>query len=248
MTRSLLLALAIFLPSATATALEVPKLNNKRIHDYGELLTPEEEGQLNTLLTQHEGSTGQQFALLIVPTLDGDSLEDFSIRVVEAWKLGKQGKDDGLLMLIVPQDREMRIEVGYGLEGTITDALADNIIRNVLAPAFRQQAFGTGITEAFTTLIRAGGGEEVQVPQAPPAAAPPASAPTSEPTPPDWPGLFIFIFFVIFSLIQRLSGASSGRSGVYTASGFSSYSGGSSSGGLSGGGGSFGGGGASGSW
>ena len=134
----------------------------------------------------------------------------------------------------------MRIEVGYGLEGSITDAQSSEIIRNVLRPAFQQNAFGTGITQAFEYLIRAGGGEAIAVP------APPSDETT--PTEADWPGLIVFMIFLILSIFQRLSGGRRGRSTFYSSSGFSSYSGGGSSGGFSGGGGSFGGGGASGGW
>jgi uncharacterized protein len=122
------------------------------------LLTPAEAQRLEQKLAAHEKATGQQFALLTIPSLEGDPLEDFSIRVVESWKLGKKGKDDGLLLLVVAADRKLRIETGYGLEGAITDAYSARVIRNTLSPAFREKAYAAGIERAFDALIARAGG------------------------------------------------------------------------------------------
>lgn len=245
MTRTLASFLLLFLSAQVAAALPAPPLRNRRVNDNAGLLSPEASAKLEALLKSHEASSGQQFALLTVPSLEGDPIENFSLRVVEKWQLGKKGKDDGLLLVIAPKDRAMRIEVGYGLEGEITDALSSQIIREVLGPAFRQQNFAGGITQAFTLLIQAGGGEAVQVPTAAPSAR---RAPRRSSGETDWPGILFSLLFIFFYFLRRLFGGGTGRGGFYSSSGFSGYSGGGSSGGFSGGGGSFGGGGASGGW
>jgi uncharacterized protein len=237
---SFLLILFIALP---AFALEVPPLTQRVTDQVG--ILGNSKTQLQQMLQAHETATGQQFALLVIPTLAGDSLEDFSIRVVEKWKLGQKGKDNGLLLLVVTQDRKMRFEVGYGLEGDIPDALAGRIITAVMAPAFRSGKFGKGITEAFKLVIQAGAGEKVEF-AAPPA---PKRAPQSpsysnskdidEMTWIDWGIAFLMFLLLIFG---RSRG---GYSRYSSGGGFSSGGGG---GGFSGGGGSFGGGGSSGSW
>ncbi|MEO6599692.1 MAG: TPM domain-containing protein, partial [Polyangiaceae bacterium] len=115
-----LTALLLVLPG-TAFALDVPPLV-AHVNDTAGMLSEGERAQLEAQLTEYEHKTGRQFALLTIPTLDGDALESFSIRVVEAWKLGQKGKDSGLLLLVVQKEHKLRIEVGYGLEGTVTDA------------------------------------------------------------------------------------------------------------------------------
>jgi uncharacterized protein len=229
----------VFFLAAPASALEVPVLRG-RVTDLAGLLAKGDSSRIAAKLKQHESATGQQFALLVIPSLEGDPLEDFSMRVVEAWKLGKAKEDTGLLMLIVKGDRKMRIEVGYGLEGDIPDALAAQVIRNVLTPAFRSQKFAAGINDAFDLLIRAGGGQAVQV------ASAPSSGSGSNSRPMTWFEIILFLgFFIGPMLFNLLTGRRGG--GFFISSGFG---GGRSSGGggFSGGGGSFGGGGASGSW
>ena len=235
-----LLAFAlVFFLAAPASALDVPALKG-RVTDLAGLLDKADRSRIAAKLKNHETSTGQQFALLIIPSLEGDPLEDFSMRVVEAWKLGKAKEDNGLLMLIALGDRKMRIEVGYGLEGSIPDALAAQVIRNVLTPAFRSQKFAGGINSAFDHLIRAGGGEAVEI-------APPSSSSSSQSS--DSVNWFEFLIFLGFMVGPVLFNRLTGRPVYVSSGGFgggSSYRGG--GGGFSAGGGSFGGGGASGSW
>src|SRR5581483_12386920 len=92
---------------------------------------------LSAELAAHEQRTGNQVVLLTVPSLEGEPLEEFSDRVATTWKLGQKGTDNGVLLLVVPKDRRVRIEVGYGLEGTLTDAVASRIIRHEMIPRFR---------------------------------------------------------------------------------------------------------------
>lgn len=234
--------LLVFALAWPALALDVPPLTNRVTDQVG--ILGDSQAQITRMLKAHETATGQQFALLIIPTLEGDSLEDFSIRVVEAWKLGQKDKDNGLLLLVVHEDRKIRFEVGYGLEGDIPDAFAGRLITTVMAPAFRAGKFGEGITQALQLAMQAGAGEEVEL------ASPSASEPSSDGysnsggfedmTWIDWGILFIILLILIFSK----GGSSRGSSGGYSSRG--GYSSGGSS--FSGGGGSFGGGGASGGW
>ncbi len=239
---SFLLVFALTLP---AWALEVPPLTNRVTDQVG--ILGDSAKQIEHMLKIHEAETDQQFALLVIPTLAGGSLEDFSMRVVEEWKLGQAGKDNGLLLLVVHEDRKIRFEVGYGLEGNIPDAFAGRIISTVMAPAFRAGKFGEGITEALKLVMEAGSGKKVELAKR----EPPTSQPSSEGysnsvdsfedmTWVDFAILFMMLFFFFIGGKGRSSGFSSGFS-----SGGGYSSGGSS---FSGGGGSFGGGGASGGW
>lgn len=244
---------------ATAGAQDVPKLD-ARVNDHAGLLTGEQVVALERKLQRYEQETGHQFALLTVRSLDGGSLEGFSIRVVEAWQLGDESRDDGVLMLIVPDDRKMRIEVGYGLEGAIPDATAAQIIRNVLGPAFRAGDFALGIDAGMDALMAAAAGENLAMPNEVPREQQRIAN----------TGLCPFfgfgLLFVAFFIFIRRHGGGSGPSNWGSGrpyrgwGGGSGWSGGSSwggggfggggfgGGGFSGGGGSFGGGGASGSW
>jgi uncharacterized protein len=114
---------------------------------------------LEKQLTQYEDSTSNQIAILIISSLEGESIEDYSIRVAEKWELGQKEKDNGVLLLIAVDDHLMRIEVGEGLEGVLTDALSSRIIRNEMAPAFRRGDFDGGVTAAVNGMISAIGGE-----------------------------------------------------------------------------------------
>jgi uncharacterized protein len=241
-----------------ALALPVPALRG-HVNDDADLLSPAAEQQLEQNLTAYEQKTQQQFALLTVPTLDGDALEDFSIRVVEAWKLGKKGKDDGLLLLIVKNDRKLRIEVGYGLEGDVTDAFSARVIRNVLTPALRAGRAEQGIDQAFRVLMQKASGQVVTDQKL-------APAPTKRRGPSAFAILallFLLAPFVLPLLFGRRGGGGGGggaamagwilgsmmSSGRHSGGGGGGgWGGGGGGGGFSGGGGGFGGGGSSGSW
>jgi uncharacterized protein len=260
----LVFAFVAWLPTSAA-ARDVPALAG-RVNDQAHLLSSREASDLEQRLAEYENSTGHQFALLTIDSLDGDALESFSIRVVESWKLGKKRKDDGLLLLVVKNDRKVRIEVGYGLEGTLTDALTSRVVRNILAPAFKQGSYAAGIDRAFAALM---------------AAADEGAAPGAEgqsqgqgrPASGIWKLIgtaLTFLPFVVFLLVvlvaSRFGGGRGGRFGGYRggyyssggwgAGGFGGWGGGGGGfgggsrggGGFSGGGGGFGGGGASGSW
>lgn len=149
----ILLAAVLVLCCGTNTwALEVPYLQG-RITDDAELLSTSVRQRISARLEAHEAETGNQVAVLTVPTLEGESIEGFAIRVFEEWQLGQDGEDNGILLIVAPRDRRMRIEVGYGLEGTLTDLEAGRIIRNIMAPRFKANDFDGGIEEGVDAII-----------------------------------------------------------------------------------------------
>jgi uncharacterized protein len=143
--------LAYAAPAAAQTA-EVPYLTG-RVVDNAEILNADTRRRLTDVLRQHEQKSGNQVVVLTVPTIYGEGVEEYAVRVFEQWKLGQQGKDNGILVLVVPKDRRMRIEVGYGLEGVVTDAHASRIIRNVMTPRFRDGDFNGGVARGVDALI-----------------------------------------------------------------------------------------------
>ncbi len=155
--------LALLAIAAAVAALEVPYLAG-RVNDVAGLLSPQAAQQLESRLEQLEQATGAQVAVLTLPSLEDDSLEDFSIRVVETWKLGRKGIDDGVLLLVSRDDRKVRIEVGYGLEPTLTDARSRRIISNLLVPRFREADFDGGITAAVEAIDATIRGQEDLIP------------------------------------------------------------------------------------
>ena len=135
-------ALGLLAARAVADEIEVPYLSG-RVNDEAEVLRPETRQAMAARLQQHEARTGAQVVVLTVRSLGGASIEDYAMAVFEAWKLGRRGQDDGVLLVVAPSERRMRIEVGYGLEGTLPDIAAGRIIRNVITPRF-QRATSTG--------------------------------------------------------------------------------------------------------
>lgn len=235
--QALLLALGLWLVSARAFALDVPPLRG-HVNDVAGLLSPAEQSALEARLTAFEQQTKHQFALLILQSLEGDAIEDFSIRVAEAWKLGDAKQDDGLILLVVLADRKVRIEVGYGLEGDIPDALAGRVIREVIAPRFRQGQHAQGVSEAFSVLTKAAGGEGTVLPQ---------RAARSEKGP-SLPGIAIGLVVLLLLFFGRGRGGGGLLLGSMLGSALSQGSRGGGGGGYRGRGGGFGGGGASGGW
>ena len=156
-----------------ALALDVPPLRG-RINDYAGLIPADRARALEERLAGFEAETGHQIAVLTIPSLKGDSLEDFSIRVAEAWKIGKKGFDNGAILLIARDDRKLRIEVGYGLEGVMPDAIASRIIREVITPRFRSGDFAGGIEAGVDTMLKITKGE-ILPERTRPAPGPPAS-------------------------------------------------------------------------
>lgn len=157
--RVLLIFLLVLVAMASRAQKPVPELWGLRVHDEAHVLSPATVDQLEKKLKAYEDSTSNQIAILIVPSLDGEVLEEYSLRVAETWKLGQKDKDNGVLLLIAINDHKMRIEVGQGLEGVLTDALSNRIIRNEMAPNFRRNDFDAGVSAAVDGMIKAIGGE-----------------------------------------------------------------------------------------
>ncbi len=249
----------------TLAALEVPPLTGRVVDNAG-IISSGAEGALNDYFRRIEEAVGAQIAVLTIPSLEGEVLERYSIRVVERWRLGRVGEDNGVLLLIAMQDRSVRIEVGYGLEGRLTDATSGTIIREYLQPHFRAGNYDAGVLAASQAI----GGVVVDGADIAPLGGAGAAGPTRETASQSGTrGIplnlgFFFIVFFIGSLGRvgrrrgsgllgalfwgSMVGGSARRHhrGGFGGSGFGG--GGFGGGGFSGGGGGFGGGGASGGW
>jgi uncharacterized protein len=243
LTLSVLATFGVVWAPCLAWALDVPPLQG-RVNDTAGVLSAGEAQALERRLAEYEQKTGHQFSLLTVPSLEGEDIAGYAIRVAEKWALGDKQRDDGALLLIAVNDKRMRIEVGYGLEPSLPDVLAGRIIRNVMAPRFRENDYAGGINAAFDAMMQAAAGEAVGIP-------------VRKPKSDDWHGLawplfWLALFFVIglargrkrggFVFLPPVGGFGGHRSG-----GFGGFGGG-GGGGFGGGGGGFGGGGASGGW
>lgn len=152
------LLVCLHLQALPGLALEVPPLEG-RVNDYAAMLAPATVDQLERSLAAFEQEQSTQIVVLTVASLSGDSLEDFSLRVAESWKIGRKGLDNGALLLIARDDRKIRIEVGYGLEGRLTDLAAGRIIRDVITPQFRNGSFDQGVINGVTVMMAAVKGE-----------------------------------------------------------------------------------------
>jgi uncharacterized protein len=152
-TRFWLAALLAALVQLDASAAEVPFLSG-RVNDLAELLKPSTVAELESVLKSHEDSTSNQVVVLTIPSLEGEPLEEYSIRVAETWKLGQKGKDNGVLLLVSRNDRKVRIEVGRGLEGYLTDQLCGMIIRHEIVPRFRDGDFDGGVRAGVVAVLQ----------------------------------------------------------------------------------------------
>jgi uncharacterized protein len=234
---------------STYAQLAVPEHGGKWVHDEANILSAATEAELEAMLKAERDSTSNQIAVLIIPTLQGESLEEYAIRVAhKEWKLGQADKDNGVLLLIVVNDRQVRTEVGMGLEGVLTDALSSRINRNEIAPRFRAGDYDGGVKAGVMAIIQGIKGEYKND-------APPRRKKSKRGSP--FVTLLI-IMAVIFAMSRRKGGGGGGGRGGYWSSGagwigmggFGGGSGGGGSWGGSdfGGGGGFGGGGSSDSW
>jgi len=132
--------------------INLPDLSS-RVTDNANILSWDTHQLLTQKLKAHEDRTTNQIAVLTVPSLGGVSVEEYAVRVFEKWKIGQADNDNGILILIAPNDRRMRIEVGYGLEGTLTDGMAGQIIQNIMTPKFKNGDFNGGITDGTMAVI-----------------------------------------------------------------------------------------------
>lgn len=242
----------LHVPTFLVQAADVPPLRG-RVNDYARLLPSEMAQTLETRLAGFESETGHQVALLTIPTLEGEDIEGFSIRVAEAWKLGKKGFDNGVILVVAPKDRKLRLEVGYGLEGVLPDALASRIIREFIVPPFRDNDYALGIATGIEAVLKTIRGEPL-----PQAARHKQRGGASGSLVRLLPLLFLLMLFAgagPFGFFPRRRGPGTWmthgrRHHPYWGGGFGGggFGGGFGGGGFSGGGGGFGGGGASGRW
>ena len=143
---------ALISVNAVTRGADVPYLTG-RVTDNAQILSENTIKSLSEILREHELKTSNQVVVLTIPSLEGESIEDFANKVFNEWKLGQKDKDNGILIVVVPAERRMRIEVGYGLEGTLPDVAAGRIIRNTMAPRFREEDYDGGITDGVNNVI-----------------------------------------------------------------------------------------------
>jgi uncharacterized protein len=159
-----LLAFATLLGAAHADV-AVPPLK-ARVTDLTGTLNAQQKGELEARIAAYESRRGSQIVVLLLPSTKPEEIEQYSIRVAEAWKIGRKGVDDGLILLVAKDDRRLRIEVGYGLEGAIPDSVAKRVIEEHITPRFRDGDFYGGVRDGVDQLIRLAEGEKLPPPQA----------------------------------------------------------------------------------
>ena len=226
--------LAVLAATSAAQDTPVPELKHYAT-DLSGTLSPEQVSQLDQLLSAFDKTTSTQVIVLMVASLNGEDIEEYSLRVAEANRIGRKGKDNGVLLLVARNDRKARIEVGYGLEGALPDALAGQIIRQEIGPHFRQGDYYGGLRAGAEAIMSATKNEY-------------KAEPASQTGRRSAPGLFVvfIVIMIVLRLVRRRSRGIFFGGGPWLGGG--GGWGGGSGGGFSGGGGSFGGGGASGSW
>ena len=233
---------------------------NRLVTDQADLLTSSEERRLTAKLTAYEDTTSTQIVVVTIPSLEGVPAAEYALALGRSWGVGQAGQDNGVVILVARDDREVRIETGYGLEGAIPDAVAARIYRNVMVPYFREGRFYEGISGAADLLIAAAAGEFTAEEAAPRRAGRPPIDPSA------LMGLFFLLWFIISSIRRRRGGNDGGKRyrrhgygphfivwGGGFGGGSGGFGGGLGGGGLGGGfggfgGGGFGGGGAGGGW
>ena len=199
MTRAVVGLLVALLSPAGAFAGNVPYLTG-RVVDDAQILSPNAQTRLTAALKAHEQATSNQIVVLTVPTIQPESIEEYAVGVFNNWKLGQQGQNNGVLVVVVPQDRRMRIEVGYGLEPILTDAMAGAIIRDIMTPAFKRADYDAGLQDGVAAIIARLEGKSVAT-AAPAAARQPARSRSGfHRADMPWPQRILFSLFV-FTII-----------------------------------------------
>lgn len=244
------------MPGWAGAAEVIPAAPSRYFNDYAKVVSPATAERLNQMLEDFEKAASSQIVVATFPKMQSDSaLEDYTVRVFQAWKVGQKGKDNGAVLFVFVQDRRLRIEAGYGLEGALPDALAKRIIENEIKPHLQRQDFDGGLTAGVTAILQAVRGEYTgtggTVAQA---------RRSTRRASPFTVFLFLIVILIVMSAIGRRRGIvyhrgrrtiwSGWSGGGWGGGGWSGggRSGGFSGGGFSGGGGRSGGGGASGSW
>lgn len=178
---------ALLFIQAALAEVAVPPLT-AHVTDLTNTLDSGQVQSFETQLAEFEKIKGAQLAVLVLPTTQPETIEQYSLRVVEQWKLGRKKIDDGALLIIAKDDRKMRIEVGYGLEGALNDATAKRIIAEMIAPAFKQGDFPGGISAGLQAMMKVIGGEPL----------PPASQQPNKPATPNLETIIVLMFILVF--------------------------------------------------
>jgi len=231
-------------------AQEIPPKPTDYVNDYANILNSNEVRVLSRMLRAYEDTTSNQIVVAIFPDAGGYPVEDFSIRLAEAWKVGQKGRDNGIILAIFLKERKVRIEVGYGLEDMVTDAQSIQIIRRFITPRFRQGDYFGGIQAGVQALMQAASGKYEALQK---------KSRGSKGIPTDTAALIVFLLisFLAMGFSRRKRGMVMDSRGWHRGGGpifwggfggGGGFSGGGGGGGFFGGGGSFGGGGATGSW
>lgn len=207
-----------------------------RVVDDANILPAQAQQQLSDLLAEHEKQTTDQFVVVTVPSLQGLEIEDYGYQLGRHWGIGQKGKNNGVLLIVAPKERRVRIEVGYGLEGTLTDALSSKIINSIILPRFHDGDMPQGIIDGSIAIVSILEGKPVSL-------GPAGAYQQADDFPPYVIIIFIILFFVLPVTLRYFLGIPLGGGSWRGGGGF-----GGGGGGFSGGGGSFGGGGSSGRW
>jgi uncharacterized protein len=246
---TLLILLLILASPALASEPKFPPLTGRVVDEAG-VLDSRTVGDLTLMLADHERTTGQQVVVVTLRSLQGYTIEDYGYQLGRHWGIGQKGKNTGAMLIVAPKEHKVRIEVGYGLEGTLTDAISSTIIQNYILPSFKRGDYSAGIVAGTTSILSVLGGNSL------------SPAPSPKPIP-FWSGpweivlIWGLLFFGAWGYFLVLwfrhrndphSWTTYGGDGWSSGSFGGGSSGGGGGGGFSGGGGSFGGGGASGSW
>ena len=251
MIRRVILAVAVLLCLATAgvaQSLSFPPLTGRVVDEAG-LLSPSDRATLTATLADLEAKTTNQLVVVTLKSLQGTAIEDYGYQLGRNWRIGQKDKDSGVLLIVVPTERKVRIEVGYGLEGTLTDAATKLIIENAILPAFRTGDFTGGIKNGVDQIVQLLRGDAGN---APPTTARTAISASADGNMPVWLVIVLGVGGVGLLIFCAVTGGAACRGIVQilfilALSGRGGSSRGKSSS-FSGGGGSFGGGGSSGSW
>jgi uncharacterized protein len=237
-----LVLLLILASPALGSEPKFPALTG-RVVDGAGVLSASTQNQLTNMLADHERTTGEQLVVVTLDSLQGFSIEDYGYQLGRYWGIGQKGKNTGAILIVAPKEHKVRIEVGYGLEGELTDARSRTIIESSILPSFKRGDYNAGVIAGTTSILRVLGGNPTPIDSA------------KVPPPNIFESIFILLLFLIpvigslFLVSAMVSGPGKFQWGNGSYGGDGGSSGGSSSGGgFSGGGGSFGGGGASGSW
>lgn len=242
--------------AAQAQEIEFPELTG-RVVDQADLLDAADQREVSEMLAAHEEETGEQVVVVTLPDLQGAPIEEYGYQLGRHWGIGQEGEDNGALLIVSMEERAIRIEVGYGLEGRLTDAQSSAIINQEIAPAFREGDYATGIAQGAAAIVRVLGGD-------PMAEAPAAGSASGQDRSRDVGGAsvaFFVMLMIVMAIVRGIGGGGRGgrrrgRGGLLggvllggaMGGGFGGGGGGLGGGGFGGGGGGFGGGGASGGW